>query len=138
MSRPLTAVLLIAALSAPALAQARQTSDGEMSARLAAAYQGGLDNPEPAETAKDQGLCASAWGAVWRVYHEHAGYRPPSSLSAEDIEWQAESWDDLADKAGEDGQRAMQAADEALFNPWFAAGDYERMMEFAGSCGTID
>jgi hypothetical protein len=135
MSNPLVVFGLIAALAVPSLAEARQDEDFWVAAKLAAAYQRGRENHEEPTDAKEVGMCASAWSAVWRIYNAHPNYSTPSDLSVEDIEWQSDRWDDRADKAGEDGEAAMQAADEALFNPWFDAGDYERIMEFAGACG---
>lgn len=137
MSKSLVALALAAALAVPPLAEARQAGDPMTGAKLAAAYQRGLENYEAPTDAKEVGMCASAWNAVWRIYNAHPDYRTPADLSAEDIEWQADSWDTRADKAGEDGEAAMQAADQALFNPWFDAGDYERIMEFAGACGEV-
>lgn len=138
MNQRFAALLLVVALAAPGLAHARQSDDIGIAWGISAAYNRGLETPEPPETAKDEGLCDAAWNALWRIFNKHPKYSTPAGLTAEELDWQVDHWDDRAEKAGDEGERAAAAATEALFNPWYDAGDYERIAEFAGACGLAD
>ena len=135
MSRSLTAVLLIAALAAPGFAQARQITDAEIAAKLSAAYQRGQAQPKPPASLADEGMCASAWGAVAGIYTQ-GNYATPPGLEDDEIDWQGQLWFDRLVKKGPAGEAAMKTAEEALIKPLTEAQLFENVMEIAGSCGT--
>lgn len=135
MSRSLVAVLLIAALAAPGLAQARQITDAEIAARLTAAYKRGQAQPKPPASLADEGMCASAWGAVAGIYMQ-GNYATPPGLEDDKIDWQGQLWFTRLSNKGPAGEAAMKTAEETLIKPLTDGQFFENVMEIAGSCGT--
>ena len=135
MTQRLIPLLLAGTLVLPAVAEARQSGDPKVAARLTAAYQRGAAKPAPPEGMAEEGLCASAWSAVVSIYND-GDYAPPPGLDGGELDWQGQLWYDRIGKHGSAGETAMQTARDTLVGPLYDAAEYEKIMEIAGACGT--